>query len=644
MCGIAGFWTPDGLDRDAEHVLSRMTGAIRHRGPDGEGRWCDPASGIALGHRRLAIIDLSREGHQPMVSADGRFVLIYNGEVYNFGELRRELEREGASFRGHSDTEVMLAAFVRWGPKAAVERFYGMFAFALWDRKERLLHLVRDRLGEKPLYYGWLGGTLLFGSELKALRAHPAWRAAIDREALTLFLRYGCVPAPHSIYEGIRKLMPATVLTMTAGGNTEETQYWSARRMVEEGLAHPVADEEEALEELDVLLRGTISREMVADVPLGAFLSGGIDSSTIVALMQAESTLRVRTFTIGFHERAYDEAAQARMVAGHLGTQHTELYVTPTETLAAIPKMPALYDEPFADSSQVPTFLVSQLARQHVTVSLSGDGADELFGGYNRYAWGPRIWRALSRVPVPVRGQLARGMSAVSPRRWDSLYGAAAAMLPARYRMRIAGEKAHKLASVLAVESPDAMYRELVSHWRHPASVVVGGREPASLPVDGPGPATASSHADRMMYLDLLTYLPNDILVKVDRASMSVSLEARAPYLDHRVVEFAWRLPLAMKVRGGQGKWLLRRLLARHVPPALTNRPKMGFGVPIDAWLRGPLRTWAEDLLEASRLRREGYLEPSAIAKTWTAHIEGSRNWQHLLWDVLMWQAWLDTQ
>ncbi len=642
MCGVAGFWAPGGLTADADGTLARMTSCIAHRGPDDSGTWLDAATGIALGHRRLSVLDLSSEGHQPMASRDGRYVMVYNGEIYNFAAIRTELEALGWRFRGHSDTEVMLAAFEEWGLTASISRLAGMFALALWDRRDHLLHLARDRFGEKPLYYGWQRGTLLFGSELKSLRAHPAFHASVDRDALTLFFRHNYVPAPRSIYEGISKVGAAAIVTIDRDGVATSARYWKLEEVIMLGRASELEGGDDDLVDLvEARLRATIREEMIADVPLGAFLSGGIDSSTIVALMQAESRRPVKTFTIGFGEDAYNEAVHAKAVAGHLGTDHTELYVTAGQARDVIPRLPSLYDEPFGDSSQIPTFLVAQMARQQVTVALSGDGGDEAFGGYNRYFIGRRIWRTLAPVPASVRRGVARAIHGVSPASWGALLGAAQSVLPSRVRVAHAGDRMHKLADVVASQSMVGMYRSLVSHWRQPASMVIGGSEPATL-LDEPMPGLeALGDVERMMYWDARTYLPDDIMVKVDRAAMAVSLEVRAPFLDHRVMELAWRLPLRMKLRDGVGKWVVRKVLERHVPTALVERPKMGFGVPIDQWLRGPLRNWAGDLLSPDRLRREGFLRPEPIQLKWQEHQAGTRNWQYLLWDVLMFQAWL---
>lgn len=555
----------------------------------------------------------------------------------------------------------MLAAFERWGVEGALRRFVGMFAFALWDRAEQKLCLARDRLGEKPLYYGRLGKTLVFASELKALRAHRAWKAEVNRDALALYMRHNYIPAPHSIYQGIYKLPPGSFLSVGSEGLADQSTfspqpshaatasslrpeyYWSAKSVAESGVRDFLKlGDNEAVTQLDELLRGAVGRQMVADVPLGAFLSGGIDSSTIVALMQAQSSRPVKTFTIGFNEAGYNEAEHAKAVARHLGTEHTELYVTPEEAMAVIPKLPTLYDEPFADSSQIPTFLVAQLARQHVTVALSGDGGDELFGGYNRYFWGRNLWRRFGWMPRGVRLTAAAGMTLMSPGAWDRFFGTLGPLLPSSLRQPQAGDKLHKLAGILNVRDPEEMYLGLVSHWPHPEQVVKQSHESRTLLNDMQGRADLADFTQRMMFLDTVTYLPDDILVKVDRAAMGVSLETRVPLLDHRVVEFAWRVPLAMKIREGQGKWLLRQVLYRYVPEELVERPKMGFGVPIDGWLRGPLREWAENLLDEARLRREGFFEPEPIRKLWREHLSGARNWQYHLWDVLMFQAWLE--
>jgi asparagine synthase (glutamine-hydrolysing) len=620
-----------------------MADTIAHRGPDDSGAWVDEDAGIALAFRRLAIVDLSPAGHQPMVSADGRYVIIFNGEIYNYLDLRRELAADGVAFRSSSDTEVILFAAMKWGATEMLERLWGMFAMALWDRQARRLMLARDRLGKKPLYYGVQDGVLLFGSELKALRRHPAFKAEIDREALTAYARFGYVPSPKSIYAGIHKVPAGASVVFRAPGEASPAPYWRATDAVRNGVAHRLEalSDDEAVEQLDRLLRDAVARRMIADVPLGAFLSGGIDSSAVVALMQAQSQRPVRTFTMGFDVNGYDEAAAAKAVAGHLGTDHTELYVTPRETLDVVPRLPQLYDEPFADSSQIPTFLVSQLARQHVTVALSGDGGDETFGGYTRYKWADSIWGGLKRVPRPVRALAAAGVSRVSPAQWNRLYDSVEWALPARARQSHPADKLYKFAALCDGESADDVYLRLVSHWKEPLELVMNGREAADPLGFAVVRDTAPDFVERMMLLDLVTYLPDDILVKVDRATMGISLESRAPLLDHRVIEWAWRLPMRFKVRDGRGKWILRQVLYRYVPRELVERPKMGFGVPVGPWLRTDLREWAEDLLAPDRLRREGYFNPDRVSEVWRAHQDGARNAEYPLWVVLMFQAWL---
>lgn len=639
MCGIAGFLSVPSLKLGDERALRLMVGALTHRGPDDQGEWLDPSAGVALGHRRLAVIDLSSAGHQPMTSHSGRFVVTYNGEIYNYADLRTELEGLGQApnWRGHSDTEVMLAAIDHWGVRGTLQRLNGMFALAVWDRARRVLTLARDRLGEKPLYYGRMGSTLLFGSELKALTAHPAFEQVVDRDALTLFLRHNYVPAPFSIWRGISKLPPAHAIEVGAAGQLigEPFAYWDFRAIAEAGAADPLKDTPELVDGLEELLRDAVRRRMEADVPLGAFLSGGVDSSAVVALMQAQSARPVRTFTIGFHDKGYNEAVHARAVADHLGTDHTELYVTPDDALSVIPRLSAIWDEPFSDSSQIPTYLVAELARRDVTVSLSGDGGDELFAGYDRYFRGSRIWKAMSGVPSGVRRTAGALLSAPVTER---ALGGLARLMPGRTAQL--SDRLPKLGQMLSESSPVALYERLVSHFKEPDRVVVGGSEPRSAVVDGmPGFA---SFLHSMMYIDTLTYLPDDILVKVDRATMAVSLESRVPLLDHRVVEFAWRVPISAKIRGGRGKHILREVLHRHVPAELIDRPKMGFGVPIELWLRGALRDWGEELLDESRLRNEGFFDPAPIRKLWTEHVSGQRRWHYYLWDVLMFQAWLE--
>lgn len=649
MCGIAGQlkWPGQATQASLHDECLRMADAILHRGPDDHGVWVSPDVSVGLGHRRLAIVDLSPAGHQPMLADSGRYTMVFNGEIYNHLDLRRQLDETGRvhAWRGHSDTETLLAAFDAWGIEQTLKQCIGMFAIALWDLQEQTLILARDRLGEKPLYYGWQGqgeqAVFMFGSELKALRAHPSFSPSIDRNALALYFRHNYIPAPHSIYQGISKLQPGCILRVSVKQPEPVIQeYWSVLQVVQDGSASRQRERDpvQAVDELETLLKSAVSQQMMADVPLGAFLSGGIDSSTIVALMQAQSSRPVKTFTIGFHEKGYNEAEHAKAVAAHLGTDHTELYVTSQQALSVIPSLPGIYDEPFSDSSQIPTFLVSQLARQHVTVSLSGDAGDELFSGYTRYTAGASAWSKIERLPVALRKPLASAITSISPDTWSKLAG----WLPSPIFRNRFGDKVHKGAGVLASTSINQYYHALVSHWSDPAQVVIGGQEPTTWLTGNVPQIDALDPIERMMVLDLLTYLPDDILTKVDRASMAVTLESRVPMLDHRVVEFAWQLPQSFKQRDGVGKWALRQVLYRHVPQSLIDRPKMGFGVPIDAWLRGPLKDWAEALLDEGRLRREGYLHPEPIRQKWAEHLSGSRNWAYHLWDVLMFQAWLE--
>ncbi len=648
MCGLAGYLgNPVSCGAGRQSLLS-MTAASMHRGPDSDGYWCDESAGIALGHRRLAVVDLTESGHQPMHSASSRYVIVFNGEIYNHGVLRKELEQTALAqpWRGHSDTETLLAGFEVWGIEATLVKCQGMFAFAVWNKFSRTLTLGRDRIGEKPLYYGWQGSTFLFGSELKALKAHPAFNARIDRDAVVSLMRHNAIPAPHSIYQGIFKLLPGTVLTVSdAYRNLQPVAYWSAQSVVSYGIANPFdGSQQDAASRLEVLLQSAVGQQMVADVPLGAFLSGGVDSSIVVALMQAQTSRPVRTFTIGFHEQGYDEAIHAKAVARHLGTDHTELYVSAQQAMDVIPQLPAMYCEPFSDSSQIPTFLVSQLARQQVTVSLSGDGGDELFGGYTRYLMGDRLWRNLSYLPQTLRSGISKCLLSVPVSRWNAILQNFSSLLPASLSSGSPGDRLHKGAAVIALRSPAELYAALVSHWDPAEQLVIDASEPSTVLTDSTKQPQTDNAIHQMMAMDLVSYLPDDILTKVDRAAMSVSLETRVPLLDHRVVEFAWSLPLDYKIRNGVGKWPLREVLYKYVPRELIDRPKMGFGVPIDSWLRGSLRPWAEELLDESRLKREGFFNPVPIRRKWAEHLSGQRNWQYHLWDVLMFQAWLEAQ
>ena len=614
-----------------------MADQLSHRGPDDVGYWVDESTGVALAHRRLSIIDLSPAGHQPMLSDGARYVIAFNGEIYNHLDLRAELPN--IAWRGHSDTETLLVAIETWGLEQALPRLVGMFAFVLWDRQERRLSLVRDRFGEKPLYFGWTGHgnqrAFVFGSELKALRAYPGFDNPVSRKALSQYLRFMYVPAPWSIFEGINKLEPGCLLSLrcqlTANLEPDIRRWWSFSDLVESGRRDPLMDEADALQQLDSALSEAVRLQSLADVPLGAFLSGGVDSSLIVALMQRQSDRPVETFTVGFEDAGFDESPHARAVAEHLGTAHHELFVSAAQAREVIPLLPHLYDEPFADSSQIPMYLVCQAARRAVTVALSGDAGDELFGGYNRYSWGPRLWRHLRWLPASLRQGLAGFLQSIPPTDWDRLFG--------HGRVQRPGEKLHKLGRAMdGARGIDDLHWHLVSEWSEVDELVVGigpdSRPASEFWLRGLDPV------ERMMARDTLRYLPDDILCKVDRAAMGVGLETRVPFLDHRVAELAWRLPLSMKLRDGQGKWALRQLLYRHVPRELIERPKAGFAIPVGQWLRGPLRDWAEDLLDEQRLRCQGYLHPEPIRHIWAQHLSGRYDWTPRLWAVLMFQAW----
>lgn len=637
MCGISGFvdfshrWNFDQMSS----IVKRMSDTLIHRGPDDAGFWVNEECGIGLGFRRLAILDLSPFGHQPMHSKNGRFVIVFNGEIYNYLELRKELEQKDYRFNGHSDTEVLLAAFEEWGVEFAVKKSNGMFAIAVYDRLEMRFWLVRDRMGIKPLYYGIFDGTLLFGSELKALKSHPAFLGKIDREALTLYLRYNNVPAPYSIYKNVHKLASGTTISIDLTGSgvpeiPEPVPYWSVITAVQEGLQNPfVGDEQEAVGCLEELLSKSIRDRMISDVPLGAFLSGGVDSSTIVALMQKQTAIPVRTFTIGFKEKNFDESEYARAVSRHLGTEHTEWIITANDVKSVIPELSTIYDEPFSDVSQMPTYLVSRLARQIVTVSLSGDGGDELFYGYDRYTWSERMWGRLRRIPIKLRRGSAVFCNLLS--NW---------MAGASTFNRFA-QKAKSLANILPLNSQDDLFFYRLSYWQEPAEIVYGGNEPLTSVRKGIQNKIIPTVESRMMYLDQVGYVQDDILVKVDRASMAVSLESRVPYLDdHRLIEFVWKLPFDFKYRQGKSKWLLRQVLYKYVPAHLIERPKKGFSVPIGEWLQEDLRDWAEDLISENRLTQQGFFNPRPIRKIWDEHISGKFDWSDKLWSILMFQAW----
>lgn len=650
MCGIAGLMRRGMADLSA---VSRMTDVITHRGPDDQGAWIDPEAGIALGHRRLSILELSPLGHQPMASRDGRWMLCYNGEIYNHLELRAELTAQGGvtNWRGHSDTETLVEAIAAWGIKPTLDRATGMFAFALWDRRERTLYLARDRFGEKPLYYGWAGGMFAFASELSAIRVLPGFDNPVDRRALSSLLTRTYIPCPQSIYQGVFKLPPGTLLAVTPEAVASPRQasfsegshdgarlerYWSYRDVVRDGLARPYTSEGEAVEAVESALLAAVAKQAVADVPVGAFLSGGFDSSTVVALYQAAGRGTIRTFSVGFKEAGFDEAVYAREVARHFGTEHHERYVDVADALAVIPKLPAMYGEPFGDSSAIPTHLLSAFAREQVTVALSGDGGDELFGGYNRYLYASRLWRVLSPLPQPIRRFLAGTGAQLPDDVWNTLGSAGMRKrLPAFF-----GSKVRKgLRTAAHAQGLEDVFASLIDEWYLAAAPVLGIDPRLRPPLDMD--MAGAPHVARMMYADVMSYMPDDILAKVDRASMSVSLETRVPFLDHHVAAAAARVPMNQKIAGGTTKRILRTILYRHAPRAMFERPKAGFAMPVGTWLRGPLRDWAEDLLDPMQMRQEGYLDAALIQRRWHNHLAGRTEDTQALWPVLMFQAWL---
>lgn len=643
MCGFAGLLAgPSDRDRLPE-LAQALIAPIVHRGPDDSGTWVEPSRRLALGFRRLAILDLSAAGHQPMASASGRFTIAFNGEVFNFRTLRAELEAAGARFRGHSDTEVMLAAFEAWGIEAAVKRFVGMFAFAVWDAREQTVTLVRDRLGIKPLYVARAGDSIVFGSELKSIAAHPRFVRQVNHDAVGAYLRYLYVPAPASIYRDAQKLPPGAMLTLRdpAAVMPAPVTYWSVAAAAAAGVADPLrASDAEATDALERLLLEVVDLRMIADVPLGALLSGGVDSSLVVALMQRLSSRPVRTFTIGFDDERHDEAAHAAAVAAHIGTEHTALRLTGTDALDVVPRLGTMYDEPLADPSQIPTYLVSALARRTVTVALTGDGGDEFFTGYNRYLHGEAQIARLAGIPAALRRVAAGAVRAVPPSGWDRLAAAVGGIGRGPTALRLAGEKAHKMGNLLAESSPGRMYRSLLSAWQDPRSLAPRATDAVDAIVAGIERESALPLMERMMLVDQGAYLADDLLAKVDRASMAVSLEARVPLLDHRLVEFSWRLPRHLRVRDGRGKYLLRQVLYRHVPAAIIDRPKMGFSVPVDAWLRGPLRDWAESLLDVTAIRDEGVLDPAVVRGAWQDFQRGGATSGLAMWTLLQFRAW----
>ena len=648
MCGIVGFWQKhhsNGID-DMHHIIQNMAKALFHRGPDDKGSWVDEEMGLAFGHTRLSILDISKQGHQPMESHNSKYVIVYNGEIYNFLELRNVLKKRGCRFKGSSDTEVILAAINEWGLVKAVQSFDGMFSFALWDKAEKSLHLCRDRIGEKPLYYGWNQNTFFFSSELKALRKHPLFNPTIDLDALNSYVRLNYIPTPHSIYKSIHKLEPGTIFSLSWPKFESNTIiYWSAYDAVNESLNSQFrSSENEIMELLDDALRHSVKSRLVSDVPVGAFLSGGIDSSTIVALMQAQNSIPIKTFSVGFFEEDYNEAEYARKVALHLGTDHTEIFVTEKEAMDVIPRLPKLYDEPFADSSQIPTFLISQLAHSIVTVSLSGDGGDEIFGGYNRHIWNHSYWDKITRWPISVRRFISKMGKSLPISLLDNIYKMIESVIPTELQISYPGDKIHKLLSVLILENSSQLYERLINETSAINLLQFEGYNSSLIKNKLDVWSHFSNSTDAMMYLDLITYLPDDILAKVDRASMGASLESRAPFLDHKVVELAWKIPLEMKIRNGQGKWILRKLLYNYVPKELLDRPKTGFGVPIEKWLKTSLRGWAESLIGESQLLSDGFFNPNIVRKMWDEHLNGTRNRQHVMWNILMFQSWLENQ
>ena len=651
MCGITGFMGGIVFDKNesCRLHLKNMNDALTHRGPDSEGYWFDPSKKIALGHRRLAIVDLSPAGHQPMLSSSDRYVITYNGEIYNNDVLSAELTKRKfvQNWRGHSDTEVIVAGLDAWGIKDTISRLTGMFAIAIWDKKLEQLTLVRDRMGEKPLYFGWQGSgpnkVFLFGSELKALKQHPQFINEIDRDSLALYMRYSYVPAPYSIYKGINKVEPGTLITVSLHKyDIKLEKYWDALHEVKKGAEKPFKETAaEIANNLDKALKKTITQQMMADVPLGAFLSGGVDSSAVVALMQTQSLRPIKTFTIGFEESGYNEANFAKLVAKHLGTEHTELYASSQDALDVIPKLPKLYCEPFADSSQIPTFLVSSLARQHVTVSLSGDGGDELFCGYNRYIFANKLWKGLKMTPLALRRLVGNSINKIPATQWNKTFNSLDKITPEKFNGVSWGDKLQKGARVISSKDLSDLYQRLVSCWQNPSEVVIGADQQDNIFSKGIQNLDGIDDIQKMMSIDSISYLPDDILVKVDRAAMGTSLETRVPFLDHHIFEFASQIPLSMKLQNGVGKAVLREVLYKYVPKSLIERPKMGFGIPIAEWLRGPLRDWAEDLLDESVLKSQGFLHSDMVREIWLEHLNGTRNWQSQLWTVLMFQAWL---
>ncbi len=648
MCGINGFYSKYSFTFD--NVISKMNSSISHRGPDTNGIWVDKNSGIVFGHQRLSILDLSDSGSQPMHSNSGRYIITYNGEVYNHLEIRKELENNnnGINWRGTSDTETLLEAIDFWGIETALKKIDGMFAFGLWDKKNNSLTLARDRIGEKPIYYGWQGKgdnkVFLFSSELKALKAHPEFIREVNIDAISLQLRHNYIPAPYSIFKNIFKLLPGHYLKFSESDLKKNLLpnskcYWSLIESALYGINNQLTQSDTEIQNnLEKYLQSSVKKQMISDVPLGAFLSGGIDSSIVVALMQSQSNVPIKTFTIGFDEDSYDEAKHAKNIALNIGADHTELYISPQKAMDVIPKLPTIYDEPFSDSSQIPTFLVTQLANKHVKVVLSGDAGDELFCGYNRYVMSKKFWSILSLMPLSSRNILSSGLQSISPQTWSSFSN----ILPGLNKYSNFGDKIHKGANALTAKNFNDLHYRLCSNWQNPTDVVINSKELGTFLTEFRPQLNGLNGEQQMMTLDFINYLPDDILVKVDRASMASSLETRIPFLDHNLIEYVWKIPQSLKLKNGQGKWILRQILNKYVPKNLTERPKMGFGVPIDTWLRGPLRDWAENLLNENKLKQEGYFNSRLIRDKWEEHLSKKKNWQHHLWSVLMFEAWID--
>ena len=655
MCGITGIFG-NLRKEEFDSSIHEMSATLNHRGPDDAGTWINEENGVAFGHQRLSIIDLSSAGHQPMVSPCGRFTTVFNGEIYNHLQLRDKLNTSAnkQSWKGHSDTETLVTAFSQWGIEKTLQQLVGMFAIAVWDFKEKRLFLIRDRFGEKPLYYGWSNGVFLFGSELKALQKYKRFSNQIDRGALSLYMKYMYVPTPYSIFRDIYKLEPGCILQIDKGTKPPTlplfapfrdqginiAQWYSISNMAQAGQKNLITDQNDAVDLIEKTLLESVRSQLISDVPLGAFLSGGIDSSVITALMQKVCKDPVKTFTIGFEESSFNEAIYAKEVSRHLGTEHHELYVTSSDAFKVIPHLPTLYDEPFADSSQIPTYLVSKLARESVTVSLSGDAGDELFGGYNRYLWGSRVWNKVRWMPLIVRQTLGVAINKISVNTWDSIGNS----LPNSSRVSLMGDKAHRMAHRLKnVKSLDDVYHSIVTEGYKEDGLVVNDKAALITKLDNNDIVSGIVDFEhRMMLLDSLTYLPDDILTKVDRAAMGVSLETRIPFLDYRVAELAWRLPLDTKINNGETKWPIRQVLYKYVPKELIERPKAGFAIPVGQWIRGPLREWAADLLNEERIRREGYFNPELVQQLWQQHLSGKYDWTPRLWAILMFQAWLD--